>query len=112
MKWYKIDGVKNTGEPFIKKVKAGKKSICLVGFEGEIYATAVACPHAGFDLSQGLCVKGKIICPYHRYTYSLTTGKGGEGQNDFLQTYPVTINDNDIYVGISSFWDKVRRVFK
>ncbi len=112
MKWYKIQDAQPTQEPFIKKVKAGGKSICLVGFEGMIYATAVDCPHAGFDLSQGLCVKGKLICPYHRYTYELATGKGGEGQNDFLEIYPVDVRDNDIYVGISSFWDKVKGAFK
>jgi nitrite reductase (NADH) small subunit/3-phenylpropionate/trans-cinnamate dioxygenase ferredoxin subunit len=109
MKWYKIQGIQYTTEPFIKKVKAGSKSICLIGFEGGIYATAVDCPHAGFDLSQGLCVKGKLICPYHRYSYNLATGKGGEGQNDFLETYTVDIRDGDIYVGINSFWDKIFR---
>jgi nitrite reductase/ring-hydroxylating ferredoxin subunit len=112
MKWYKISEVQPTTEPFIKKVKAGSKSVCLVGYEGKIYAVASACPHAGFDLSQGLCVKGKIVCPYHRYTYELTTGKGGEGQNDFVETYAVNIKDDAIYVGISSFWDKMKQGFK
>ncbi|SDD28439.1 nitrite reductase (NADH) small subunit/3-phenylpropionate/trans-cinnamate dioxygenase ferredoxin subunit [Mucilaginibacter pineti] len=108
MKWYKIPEIRNTGEPFIKKVKAGNKNICLVGYDGEIYATALSCPHAGFDLSEGLCVKGNIICPYHRYAYNLKTGKGGEGQNDFLQIYAVEVKDDEIYVGISSFWDRLR----
>lgn len=111
MKWYKTD-IQNTSEPFIKKVQAGRKSICLIGFEGEIYAIAATCPHAGFDLSEGLCVKGKIVCPYHRYTYNLATGKGGEGQNDFVETYEVDIRENDIYVRISSVWDKIKQAFK
>ncbi|HEY9194892.1 MAG TPA: Rieske 2Fe-2S domain-containing protein, partial [Mucilaginibacter sp.] len=107
MKWYMIAGLYYTATPFIKKVKAGGKSICLVGYEGEIYALAAACPHAGYDLSEGLCVKGKIVCPYHRYTYNLATGKGGEGQNDFVETYPVKVRHNEIYVGIASLWDKL-----
>lgn len=107
MKWYKIPGIQNTHEPFITKVKAGGKSICLIGFEGQIYALSAICPHAGADLSEGLCVKGKIVCPYHRYTYNLETGKGGEGQNDFVTTYPVDIRGDDIYVGINSFWDRL-----
>lgn len=107
MKWYKVNSVTNTDKPFIAKVKVGRKSICLVGFEGQIYALSAVCPHAGADLSEGLCVKGKIVCPYHRYTYNLATGKGGEGQNDFVKTYPVNIKGNDIYVGISSVWDRL-----
>jgi nitrite reductase/ring-hydroxylating ferredoxin subunit len=108
MKWYKIPGIQNTDKPFITKVKAGRKSICLVGFEGQIYALSAVCPHAGADLSEGLCVKGKIVCPYHRYTYNLATGKGGEGQHDFVATYPIELKDDGIYVGISSFWDRLR----
>lgn len=107
MKWHKIPGVQNTNKPFITKVKAGRTSICLVGFEGQIYALSAICPHAGADLSEGLCVKGKIVCPYHRYTYNLETGKGGEGQNDFVATYPVEIRENGIYVGIKSFWERL-----
>lgn len=107
MKWYKIPGKHSIQEPFISKVKAGQKSICLVGFDGQIYALSAICPHAGADLSEGLCVKGKIVCPYHRYAYNLETGKGGEGQNDFVATYPVEIRDDAIYVGIKSFWDRL-----
>jgi len=108
MKWYKLPGIQNTDKSFISKIKVGGKSICLVGFEGHIYALSSVCPHAGADLSEGLCVKGKIVCPYHRYTYNLETGKGGEGQNDFVETYAVNIKDNDIYIGVKSFWDKLR----
>lgn len=108
MKWYKIPGIQDTDKPFITKVKAGGKNICLVGFEGHVYALSSVCPHAGADLSEGLCIKGKIVCPYHRYTYNLSTGKGGEGQNDFVATYPVSIKDDEIYIGVSSFWEKIR----
>jgi nitrite reductase/ring-hydroxylating ferredoxin subunit len=112
MKWYKIPGIKNTSEPFIKKVKAGNKSICLVGYDGNIFALGATCPHAGADLSEGWCNNGKLICPYHRYSYNLHTGKGSEGQNDYINSYPVEIRDNDIYIGITSFWGKIKQGFK
>ncbi|MEO3406983.1 Rieske 2Fe-2S domain-containing protein [Mucilaginibacter sp. CAU 1740] len=108
MKWYKIDEAPIADKPFIKKIKAGNKSICLVGFEGKLYAMSAKCPHAGADMSEGLCVRKMIVCPYHRYTYDLETGKGGEGQNDFIETYPVEMKDGDVFVGVPSFWDKIR----
>ncbi|PWK78907.1 nitrite reductase/ring-hydroxylating ferredoxin subunit [Mucilaginibacter oryzae] len=107
MKWFKIDEVPAGDKPFIKKVKAGSKSICLVSFESKLYATAARCPHAGADMSEGLCVRRMIVCPYHRYTYNLETGKGGEGQNDFIATYPVEVRDDGVYIGVPSFWDKI-----
>jgi len=107
MKWYRIPGIENSDQPFIKKVKAGGKTFCLVGYEGEIFALSVKCPHAGGDLTTGWCKNEKIVCPLHRYSYDLKTGKGSEGQNDFINTYPVEIKGNDIYIGIRSFWEKI-----
>lgn len=112
MKWYQIPDIQPTGKPFIKKVKAGGKTLCLVGFEGKIFALSARCPHAGGDLTGGWCKEGKLICPIHRYSYSLETGKGSEGQNDYIESYPVEIRDSSIYVGISSFWEKFRQAFK
>ncbi|HVS91545.1 MAG TPA: Rieske 2Fe-2S domain-containing protein [Mucilaginibacter sp.] len=112
MKWYPISDVIDTGKPFIKKVKAGGKTLCLVGYEGKIFALSARCPHAGGDLTQGWCKDGKLICPVHRYSFSLETGKGSEGQGDYIDAYPVEIRDGVAYVGITSFWEKVKQAFK
>lgn len=112
MKWYKIPGIQPSNQPFIKKAKAGGKTLCLVGFEGKIFVLSARCPHAGGDLTAGWCKEGKLICPIHRYSYSLETGKGSEGQNDYIDSYPVEIRDDAVYVGISSFWEKFKQAFK
>ena len=112
MTWYEIPGLKPTGKPFIKRVKAGGKTICLVGYENEIFALSAKCPHAGGDLTQGWCQEGKLICPLHRYSFDLRTGKGSEGQNDYIDSYPVEIKDDSIYIGVESFWEKFKKAFK
>ena len=112
MQWHRVLDVQYPQKPFIKKVKAGSKSICLVGHEGKIYAISATCPHAGAELSGGWCKDGKIICPFHRYSYSLETGRGDPGQNDYVDTYPVEIREDGLYVGIASFGDKWREIFK
>ena len=112
MTWYAIPGIKLTGRPFIKRVKAGGKTICLVGYENEIFALSAKCPHAGGDLTQGWCQEGKLICPLHRYSFDLRTGKGSEGQNDYIDSYPVEIKDDSIYIGVESFWEKFKKAFK
>ena len=112
MNWYKIPDTQPGDKPFIKKIKAGGKNLCLVGYEGKIFALSAKCPHAGGDLSQGWCKDEKLICPLHRYAYSLETGRGSEGQNDYIDSYPVEIRENEVYVGISSFWEKLKQGFK
>ena len=112
MQWHKIPDVQDPQKTFIKKVKAGVKSICLVGYEGKVYAIGATCPHAGAELSGGWCKDGKIICPFHRYSYSLESGRGDPGQNDYVDTYPVEIREDGVYVGIASFGDKWKQIFK
>ncbi|PAW93970.1 hypothetical protein CKK33_10875 [Mucilaginibacter sp. MD40] len=107
MKWYAVPDLKPSAEPFIKKVKVGGKNICIVNYSNTLYAVGATCPHAGAELSGGWCKEGKIICPFHRYSYDLKTGKGSPGQNDFIDSYPVELRNGEIFVGITSFWDKV-----
>jgi nitrite reductase/ring-hydroxylating ferredoxin subunit len=108
MKWYRIPDIEDLNKPFIKKVKIADKSICIVGYNGELFAVSSVCPHQGFDLSSGWCENGKIICPLHGYSFDLQTGKGSE---DYLKTYAVKIQDNSVYVGISSVWDDIKKLF-
>ncbi|WP_214070460.1 Rieske 2Fe-2S domain-containing protein [Mucilaginibacter sp. dw_454] len=112
MAWYKIPDFQYTDQPFIKKVKVNGRGICLVGYDGSIYALSSTCPHAGGELSGGWCKNGKLICPIHRYSYDIHTGKGDPGQHDFVDTYPVEIRDDGIYIRIDSFLEKIKQVFK
>ena len=112
MQWHKIPDIQDSKKTFIKKVKAGSKSICLIGYEGKIYAMGATCPHAGAELSGGWCKDGKIICPFHRYSYSLETGRGDPGQNDYVHTYPIEIREDGVYVGVASFFKKITEAFK
>ena len=112
MKWFRVEGFKYGDQPFIKRASANGKSICLINDGAGLYALAAKCPHAGADLSRGWCADGKLVCPYHRFSYDLVTGKGSPGQNDFVETYSVKVDSNNIYVGFDTFWDKVRRIFK
>ena len=83
-----------------------------MGYNNKIFALSAKCPHAGGDLTQGWCKDGKLVCPVHRYSYNLETGKGSEGQNDYINSYPVEIKDDSVYIGISSFWEKFKQAFK
>lgn len=112
MNWYKVPDIQYTNAPFIHKVKVNGKSLCLVGYEDEVYAVSSTCPHAGGELSGGWCKNGKLICPLHRYAYDIKTGKGDPGQNDYIDTYAVEVRGDDIYVGMLTFREKLKQIFK
>ena len=108
MKWYSVPDIKDVSLPFIKKLKLDGKDICLVGYNGELFAVSAICPHQGFDMSSGYCENGKIICPLHGYSFDLRTGKG---PNDYIKTYHIKIENDTVFVGISTVWDDVKRIF-
>ncbi|HXH99521.1 MAG TPA: Rieske (2Fe-2S) protein [Sphingobacteriaceae bacterium] len=113
MKWVMIlsnDSIKQ--DDFIKTVKIESKKYCIIKNDGRFYATQSRCPHAGADLSAGWCKNGKLICSFHRYQYDLTTGEGAEGQGDYLETYPLEVRDDGIYIGIEEKWKLLRKIFR
>ncbi len=104
LEWIKVTENMPVKEAFIQKIKAGKYNLCLVGFEGKIYAVSAKCPHAGGELAGGWCENGQIICPLHRYQYNLETGKGTTGQGDYIDTFPVEVRADGVYVQVKKRW--------
>jgi len=109
MNWIKINIELPAGES-IKQVKVNGKKLCLIKNNGQLYAVQNTCPHAGGILSGGWCSNGNIVCPIHRYEYNLETGRGLEGQGDYIEKYPLLIKEDGIYVGFKeTLWQKVFR---
>ncbi|MDQ6901503.1 MAG: nitrite reductase small subunit NirD [Bacteroidota bacterium] len=89
-------------------VKYGEKQIALFQFarRGEWYATQNECPHRKqMALSRGLIGsqkdEPKVACPFHKKTFSLATGECLSGDECSIETYPVKIEDNKVFIGIS-----------
>lgn len=107
MKWFKLFAAGILTSPdFIKLVTVSGKKLCIVKEGQRIFAVQNKCPHAGADLSQGWCDKGNLVCPYHRHEFNLETGRGAPGQGDYINTYPVEIREEGVYVGIKEPWWK------
>lgn len=107
MKWFKLFAVGILTSPdFIKLITVSGKKLCIVKEGQRIFAVQNKCPHAGADLSQGWCDKGNLVCPYHRHEFNLETGRGAPGQGDYINTYPVEIREEGVYVGIKEPWWK------
>lgn len=110
MIWVKVLSKQElNSEDFVKMIIANSKKICLIKTEKKFYAIQNTCPHAGGILSGGWCKEGNIVCPIHRYEYNLTTGRGAEGQGDFIDIYPTEVREDGLYVGFKQSW--IKRLF-
>lgn len=108
--WHKIaESVAelNWNEQGLCEVEAGGKRICLARYKEQVFACAHKCPHAGGHMSKGyLDTLGNIVCPLHRYRFSLQNGRNVSGEGYYLKNYPVELRDDGVYAGIeqSSFF--------
>lgn len=79
------------------------KTICLARQDARIRACAAKCPHAGGHMAEGwIDALGNIVCPLHRYKFSLEKGRNVSGEGYFLKTYPVEIRVDGVYVGLEA----------
>lgn len=102
--WHKIaDSINEISwqENGLFEIEVKGKKICLVNKEHQLYACTNKCPHAGGRISDGYVdAKGDIVCPLHRYRFSLENGRNTSGEGYFLKTYKIEERENGIYIGI------------
>ena len=81
------------------------KSICLTHHRGKYGALDNHCPHQGGPLGEGSIEKTNdgscyLRCPWHGWDYDPLTGKPPGGYDDGVETYPVEVRDDGVYVGL------------
>jgi nitrite reductase/ring-hydroxylating ferredoxin subunit len=101
--WHKI--AESTDEFFwqennLCEVTVKGKTICVGRNNHELFACASKCPHAGGQLSRGFVdALGNIVCPLHRYKFSLQNGRNVSGEGYYLKTYPLEVRTDGVYLG-------------
>jgi nitrite reductase/ring-hydroxylating ferredoxin subunit len=83
------------------------KTICIAKHGEQVLACTHKCPHAGGHLADGYVDPlGNIVCPLHRYKFSLQNGRNTSGEGYYLKTYPIETRTDGIYIGLeeSSFF--------
>lgn len=102
--WHKIADSQSDlsfSEEGLAQADAGGKKLCISLFKDELFACAAKCPHAGGSMAGGYTdAMGNIVCPLHRYKFSLATGRNVSGEGYFLKTYPIEKREDGIFVGI------------
>lgn len=83
------------------------KQVCLAHFKGTYSALDNACPHQGGPLGEGSIEcdeKGDcyLRCPWHGWDFDPMTGKPPGGFDDGIDTYPVEVRDDGVYVGLEA----------
>jgi 3-phenylpropionate/trans-cinnamate dioxygenase ferredoxin subunit len=83
-------------------VTAGGKQVCLARLaSGEVFAMSDICSHEWIELSEGDLDGEDVECPAHGSRFNVRTGDvSGLPAEEPVATYPVTIEDDQIFVEI------------
>jgi nitrite reductase/ring-hydroxylating ferredoxin subunit len=57
------------------EVAVGGQPVALFNVRGTFHALAGRCPHRGGPLGQGYLDGSRVSCPWHNYTFDVTTGE-------------------------------------
>ena len=102
--WHKIaDSIAeiNFSSEGLAQVEMAGKKICIAHYQNQLSGCASLCPHAGGIMTEGyIDPLGNIVCPIHRYKFSLQNGRNTSGEGYFLKTYPVELREDGIYLGL------------
>ena len=100
LRWHRVAAVDPLEDNSVTSVTAGVKAICLAKYEGQYYALDNHCPHQGGPLGEGLIENGYVRCPWHGYEYAPGDGSPPGGYDDRVETYPLEMREDGIYVAV------------
>ena len=84
----------------IHKFQVGGKAVALANIDGQFYAINGVCMHRGGPLGDGP-LEGKVVtCPWHGWQYDVTTGKIGQNPSVGVESYPVEVRGDEIFVNV------------
>jgi nitrite reductase/ring-hydroxylating ferredoxin subunit len=99
--WVHIAAVSDVREGHPKAVRLrDARSIALFNVDGKIYATDNQCPHMGFPLTRGAVRNGILTCDWHGRSFDLEGGGCFNYECNDLETFPVDIRRNEIWIQV------------
>ena len=76
------------------------RMIAIFNIDGQFHAMDDFCPHQGASLAGGWVHEGCVACPWHAWRFRLDDGSWLDNPKIKVDTFPVTIDGDDIYVEI------------
>jgi len=99
--WHKVlENLKELPEGRVMTVSAANKTFCLTHHQGTYACLDNRCPHQGGPMGEGSIEEGYLRCPWHGWDFDPLTGKPPGGFDDGLDTFPVEVRKDGIYIGI------------
>ena len=79
-------------------VSAGGKELALFNAGGTYYAIDNTCPHRGGPLAEGDLAGQVVSCPWHGWSWDVTSGANVNNPALRIGCYPVIVQEGTLFV--------------
>ena len=80
------------------EVSVGGKAVALFNVGGAFYALSNTCLHRGGPLGQGFVEAATVTCPWHNWTWDVTTGANVVNGDLKVACYATRVEDGLVLV--------------
>jgi nitrite reductase/ring-hydroxylating ferredoxin subunit len=85
----------------IREIQVEGTTIALANVAGQFHAINNTCLHRGGPLGQGLLQGNVVTCPWHGWTFDVTSGRVTHNHAAGVACYVVELRGEDVYVDTS-----------
>jgi nitrite reductase (NADH) small subunit len=86
----------------IREIQVQGTTIAVANVGGQFHAINNTCLHRGGPLGQGSLQGNVVTCPWHGWTFDVTSGRITHNQAGGVACYPVELRGEDVYVDMST----------
>ena len=86
----------------IYEFQVGGQAVAIANVAGNFFAINSICAHEGGPLGEGELDGTTVTCPWHLWQYDVTTGKVAQNSAIGVDSYPVEVRGEDIFVDVGS----------
>lgn len=79
----------------------GGTPVAIYNVGGTFYATSNTCLHRGGPLGQGLLEGRAVMCPWHAWSWDVTTGENVANGDLKIATYEVKVEGGEVFVRVA-----------
>ena len=82
------------------QANVGGTPVAIYNVDGAFYATSNTCLHRGGPLGQGMLDGAAVMCPWHAWSWDVTTGENVANAELRIPTYEVKVEDGHVFVKV------------
>ena len=85
----------------VREIQVEGTAVALANVAGQFHAINNTCLHRGGPLGQGLLQGSVVTCPWHGWTFDVTSGMVTHNHAARVACYVVELRGEDVYVDTS-----------